>query len=181
MKTPRRRRTPEAARGEILDAAERVLSTHAPDAVGLAEVAGAAGVSLALVSHYFGTYVGVVDAVLERRRAAVRVGVLARLAQADAPDVDELLAALFEALSDRAFVRLSLWALAAERPSASEAFPVGALGQAPSPAFDRGVRQALGAMLRAYVTPAAAPPPPTAATSARAPGRPHSTKSSSLP
>ena len=50
MKTPRRRRTPEAARGEILDAAERVLSTRAPDAVGLAEVAGAAGVSLALLS-----------------------------------------------------------------------------------------------------------------------------------
>lgn len=208
MKTPRRRRTPEAARGEILDAAERVLSTRAPDAVGLAEVAGAAGVSLALVSHYFGTYVGVVDAVLERRRAAVRAAVLARLARADEPDVDELLGALFEALSDRAFVRLSLWALAAERPSASEAFPVGAqglrmladgfaerlgdrsaatrrrieqalviagsaawgyvvardgwlgaLGHAPSPTFDRGVRKALGAMLRAHVTPAAAPPP----------------------
>jgi AcrR family transcriptional regulator len=207
MKPPRRRRDPEAARGELLDAAERLLSTRAPDAVGLADIAREAGVSHALVSHYFGTYVGVVDAVLERRRVAARTRVLARLTAADALDPDELLSMLFEVLSDATFVRLSLWAIAAERPSARAAFPlpaqglrimaegiaarlgdgravtrrrieqalviacsaawgyvvareswVGALGKAPSPAFDRGLRRALGEMLRGFVaaTPGAA-------------------------
>lgn len=200
MKTSRRRRTPEAARGEILDAAERVFSTRSPDAAGLAVIATEAGVSLALVSHYFGTYVGLVDAVLERRRAAVRGRALERIANSIELDLDELIATLFEALSDRTFVRLTLWALSAERPSANEGFPVeaqglrllargfvarigdrrpatrrrveralvlgvsaawgfvvaregwaGALGQEATPAFDRGVREALAEMLRGYV------------------------------
>lgn len=128
MKPARRRRDPEEARGEILDAADRLLAERPPDAVGLADIARDAGVSHALVSHYFGTYVGVVDAVLERRRAAVRARVVARIAKADLVDPDELVDALFEALSDRPFVRLTLWALAAERPSASETFPLHAQG-----------------------------------------------------
>lgn len=206
MKTTRRRRPPEAARGEILDAAERLLAAQAPDAVGLVDVAREAGVSHALVSHYFGTYVGVVDAVLERRRAAVRAVALARLAAVDALEPDALVDVLFEALSDRSFVRLSLWAMAVERPSASAALTMSsqgmrmladgiaarlgdrraatrrrieqalvigcsaawgyvvareswmaALGHAPSPAFDRGLRRALGEMLRAFT--ASTPPP----------------------
>ena len=128
MKPPRRRREPEEARGEILDAAERRLSERPPEAVGLADIAREAGVSHALVSHYFGTYVGVVDAVLERRRAAVRARIVSRIAKADLVDPDELIDAVFEALSDRTFVRLTLWALAAERPSASETFPLHAQG-----------------------------------------------------
>lgn len=128
MKPARRRRDPEEARGEILDAADRLLAERPPDVVGLADIAREAGVSHALVSHYFGTYVGVVDAVLERRRAAVRARVVARIAKADLVDPDELVDAVFDALSDRTFVRLTLWALAAERPSASETFPLHAQG-----------------------------------------------------
>ena len=124
MKSPRRRRAPEEARREILDAADRLLALRPPDEVGLADIAHDAGVSHALVSHYFGTYVGVVDAVLERRRAAVRDRITARIAKADLVDPDELIDAAFEALSDRTFVRLTLWALAVERPSASETFPL---------------------------------------------------------
>ncbi len=128
MKPPRRRREPEEARGEILDAAERLLNERPPEAVGLADIAREAGVSHALVSHYFGTYVGVVDAVLERRRAAVRARIVARIAKADLVDPEELVDATFDALSDRTFVRLTLWALAAERPSASGTFPLHAQG-----------------------------------------------------
>ncbi len=128
MKPARRRRDPEEARGEILDAADRLLAERPPDLVGLADIARGAGVSHALVSHYFGTYVGVVDAVLERRRAAVRARIVARIAKADLVDPDELIEAVFDALSDRTFVRLTLWALGAERPSASETFPLHAQG-----------------------------------------------------
>src|SRR5262249_27617645 len=69
---PRRRRTPERARQEILDAAERVFARSQPDQVGLKEVAREAGVSHALITHYFGTYAGLLEAALERRIRATR-------------------------------------------------------------------------------------------------------------
>ena len=60
------RRSPEEARTLILDAADAVFREHLPDAVGLKEVAKAAGVSHALVTHYFGTYANLVEAALEK-------------------------------------------------------------------------------------------------------------------
>ncbi|HZJ68032.1 MAG TPA: helix-turn-helix domain-containing protein [Kofleriaceae bacterium] len=49
---PRVRRSPEEARTHILDAADAVFRDHLPDAVGLREIAVAAGVSHGLVTHY---------------------------------------------------------------------------------------------------------------------------------
>ena len=124
VQPPRRRRDPETARAEILDAAERVLAGSRPDAVGLKEVASAAGVSHALVSHYFGTYVELVDEVLARRVRALRAAALGRLADpARLVDTEGLLDALFGTLEDPLYVRLSLWAMAAERPSGYVSFP----------------------------------------------------------
>ncbi len=204
---PRRRRDPETARAEILDAAERVLATQPPSAVGLKEVAEAAGVSHGLVSHYFGTYVELVEEVLLRRHRQIRTAALARFAERADVEIDEnaLLDALFRALDDPLYVRLSLWSLAAERPSGSpsllfreqgmrqfaeaavahvrltrpEKDPValrermelalvianasaygfviardawmGALGRAPSPAFEEALRRGLGSMLRRFL------------------------------
>ena len=56
----RRRRSPELARQELLDAAERLFRDLPPDQVGLKDIGREADVSHALVTHYFGTYVGVV-------------------------------------------------------------------------------------------------------------------------
>lgn len=120
----RRRRDPETARAEILDAAERVLSTSPPDTVGLKEVAAEAGVSHALVSHYFGTYAELVDEVLVRRIRTLRQQALEKLADPDMlVDEGALLDTLFGALKDPLYVRLSLWSLAAERPSGHVPFP----------------------------------------------------------
>src|SRR5215813_12722092 len=80
----RRRRPPELARQEILDAAERVFAGFQPDQVGLKEVAREAGVSHALITHYFGTYAGLIDAALERRTRATRESILARLREPEA-------------------------------------------------------------------------------------------------
>ena len=124
VEAPRRRRDPETARAEILDAAERVLASSPPDAVGLKEVARTAGVSHALVSHYFGTYVELVDEVLVRRIRRLRARALERVADPGALlDTEGLLDMLFEALEDPLYVRLSLWALAAQRPSGYVSFP----------------------------------------------------------
>src|SRR5687768_3387856 len=76
---PRRRRSPELARQEILDASERVFVDFQPDQVGLKEVAREAGVSHALITHYFGTFANMIEAVLERRVGGLRARILEKL------------------------------------------------------------------------------------------------------
>lgn len=111
------RRSPEEARTLILDAAERVFAGHLPDAVGLKEIAGEAGVSHALVTHYFGTYAKLVESALERRFTKVREGLVRQLLGAvdDDADTTKLLAAYRHALAvgaaDPLTVRLGAWAL----------------------------------------------------------------------
>lgn len=122
-RAPRRRRAPEVARQEILDAAERVFVEFQPDQVGLKDVAREAGVSHALITHYFGTYAGLIEAALERRIRALREGMLERLRAAGAlARPGELLEILFRALEDPIHLRLTRWMLASERPSAAHAF-----------------------------------------------------------
>jgi AcrR family transcriptional regulator len=119
---PRRRRSPELARQEILDAAERVFAASQPDQVGLKEVAREAGVSHALITHYFGTYAGLLEATLERRQRKLREVVLARLREPEALGRhNELLEILFRTLQDPVHLRLMRWLLASERPAASNA------------------------------------------------------------
>ena len=117
------RRTPELARRELLDAAERLYAEHTPDEVGLKDVAREAGVSHALVTHYFGTYGGLVEATLERRIRALRERVLTRLAEAQTLALPvELLGLLFESLSDPVHLKLIKWVVASERADAIRTF-----------------------------------------------------------
>ena len=119
----RRRRPPEQARTELLDAAERVFAAAQPDQVGLKDVAREAGVSHALITHYFGTYAGLVEATLERRVRALRATMLERLKEAGALSRPaELLATLFRTLEDPVHLRLTTWLMASARPAATHAF-----------------------------------------------------------
>jgi AcrR family transcriptional regulator len=119
----RRRRTPELARTEILDAAERVFRELQPDQSGLKDVARAAGVSHALITHYFGTYGGLIEATLERRIRTLREAMLQRLRDAGVlARPAELLAMLFRGLEDPVHLRLIRWVLASERETAANAF-----------------------------------------------------------
>lgn len=119
----RRRRSPEEARTEILDAADRVFVEFQPDQVGLKEVAREAGISHALITHYFGTYAGMIEAVLERRIRALRERMMERMREAGALGKPaELLQLLFRGLADPVHLRLTKWMLASERPSAAHAF-----------------------------------------------------------
>ena len=158
QRIPRRRRAPEQARRELLDAAERVFAEFQPDRVGLKEIARAAGVSHALVTHYFGTYAGLVEATLERRVRALREEMLVRVREVGAlAQPARLLAILFHALTDPVHLRLMRWLLASERPSASHVFAfadqgmqrialeVGKalLGRSPAPAELHAIENAL--------------------------------------
>lgn len=120
----RRRRSPEVARQELLDAAERVFALRAPEEVGLKEVAREAGVSHALITHYFGTYGGLIEATLQRRLVGLRETMLERL-RAE-PTVlqrpEELIAILFRSFDDPVHLRLMKWMVSHERMEGIHAF-----------------------------------------------------------
>ncbi len=129
--TPKKRvrRTPEDARALILDAAEGVFRARLPDAVGLVDVARAAGVSHALITHYFGTYEALVEAALERRVGVVREQLVAAAVKgfSDQADTGSLLVqyreALASAVTDPVTVRLAVWAVLSGRSTAADFFP----------------------------------------------------------
>jgi AcrR family transcriptional regulator len=129
-----------------MDAAERVFAHHLPEDAGLQRVAAEAGTSHALITHYFGTYRGLVEATLQRRVRAVRARVLERLGgEAVLGRADELLAMLFESLADPVHLRLLRWLLAGERGD------VTALGLE-----DRGLRVVAARIADVLVAPASA-------------------------
>jgi AcrR family transcriptional regulator len=111
----RRRRTPELARQELLDAAERVFARDQPDRVGLKEVAREAGTSHALITHYFGTYAGLIEAALERRHRLVRQRIVDELrAEGALARPTELIGMLLTAFADPVHLRLLRWRIAQE-------------------------------------------------------------------
>ncbi len=119
----RTRRPPEVSRQLLLDAAEKLFGELPPDQVGLKDVAREAGVSHALITHYFGTYAGLVQATLERRLAALRDEVRVRLGEAGALErPEELLGMLFQSLENPVHLRLMKWLAASDRQTAIHAF-----------------------------------------------------------
>src|SRR5689334_5494836 len=89
----RRRRSPEVARMELPAAAGPTCAKHPPDEVGLKDIARDAGTSHALITHYFGTYGGLVEEAPQRRILRLREQMAARLVEAGAMERrDELLA-----------------------------------------------------------------------------------------
>jgi len=124
----RARRTPEEARAHILDAADRVFARHLPDAVGLKEIGKEAGVSHALVTHYFKTYAGLVEAALERRFAQLRLSLVNQLfvvldAKAGVAEMlAEYRAAIARDAADPVTVRLAAWAMMSGRTAEADFF-----------------------------------------------------------
>ncbi|WP_460339505.1 TetR/AcrR family transcriptional regulator [Actinoallomurus acanthiterrae] len=106
----RRRRTPEQAREEILDAATDLIARHGPDGVGLRRIADAVGVTHGLVTHYFGTYRALVQAVLQRENERQRERVRERMrADNGVPYAEGMTKVLFDTLADERYVRLWTW------------------------------------------------------------------------
>jgi AcrR family transcriptional regulator len=120
----RLRRDPKLSREEILSAAERLMTEKGPDAVGLKDVAKEAGVSHALVSHYFGTYESLVEEVLSRGLVLLSDAVLAKMNEEGLPKTPgELLERLFSVIDTPGYVRLTTWALLSGRLQGPNAFP----------------------------------------------------------
>jgi len=112
---PRPRRSPEEAKRTILEAARQLLAERGPDAVGLKDVARAAGVSHALVSHYFGTYGELVEAVMEAHVLSYRAELLSEITRSPDASPAAWLDRLFEQIADPLHARLSMWAVLSGR------------------------------------------------------------------
>ena len=138
----RKRRAPEQARGELIEAAERLLSERGPDAVGLREVARAAGVSHGLITHYFKTYEGLVEAVFAQRAERITHDVVAKLNAAKAaPSAAELVRWLLATVSEPVHLRLVAWAVLSGRSRRVDFLPGRVLGLR---AISDAIRQAAG-------------------------------------
>jgi len=122
--TPRVRRSPDEARLLIFDAAEHIFARFLPDEVGLKEIAGEAGVSHGLVTHYFGTYDALVEATLARRLDAARTEVLERLVAVafDSGQEFALLRVLMEMFRDPVVMRLLTWTILRGRSNGTDFF-----------------------------------------------------------
>jgi AcrR family transcriptional regulator len=84
--------------------------------VGLVDVAREAGVSHALVSHYFKTFEGLVEAVVHQHIGGLAAAMLERLSSAaDTLETRELLREVFALHDDPLFVRVGLWVLLLNR------------------------------------------------------------------
>ena len=105
---PRVRRSPEAARENILAAAEALLVEHGPQAIKLADVAKAAGVVHANVIHHFGSISGVETALMERMIRQLADKIIASFNGEDAaPGFGAQ--ALFDAFQAKGAARLAAW------------------------------------------------------------------------
>jgi AcrR family transcriptional regulator len=103
------RRTSEAARENILNAAERLLAASGPQSLKLADVAGEAGVANASVLHHFGS-IGAMQVALAERMIADLVTRILAINEAGGGGPSPVSAnALFDAFEERGAARLSAW------------------------------------------------------------------------
>ena len=108
---PRRaRRSPQAARDNILSAAEALLVEKGPQALKLTDVAARAGIAHATVLHHFGAIADVQTALMERmiRQLVDRIVEAHRGASDERrPQIGQR--ALFDAFEAKGVARLAAW------------------------------------------------------------------------
>jgi len=103
----RKRRTPEKARADILDAAEARLQQLGLEGLNVVGVAEDAGLSHASVIHHFGNTAGMRKALAERMTEALLGDLVGALKNNTEPQ--EILAALFHAMIGGGHAKLFAW------------------------------------------------------------------------
>jgi AcrR family transcriptional regulator len=108
------RRNPEEARAHILEAAIRVISKRGAHAVGLKDVALEAGVSHALVTHYFKTYEALVDNAVAQTVARLRAKLIETAIATENPSPATMVQVYLDTALEPWYGRLASWALFSE-------------------------------------------------------------------
>lgn len=119
----RRRRNPEDAQNEILDAAEALLIAEGPSAVTLKRVATAVGISHPGVLHHFRSAERLREALHDRTSSQIRNDLLMLVDGATLADRQAALIKAMTALADPRKGRLLAWLVASGRdpfPDADE-------------------------------------------------------------
>lgn len=109
VKRPRARRSPQAARENILAAAESLLLEKGPQALKLTDVAARAGIAHATVLHHFGSIGDVQTALMERMIRQLVTQILEGETTGEATAPETSARALFDAFENRGAARLAAW------------------------------------------------------------------------
>lgn len=105
----RKRRSAEAARSEILTAAESRLQHHGLEGLNVVDVAADCGMSHATVLHHFGNTAGMRRALVEHMTDRLLRDIITELQRDPTPEPPEILARLFNALSRSGHAKLLAW------------------------------------------------------------------------
>jgi len=110
---PRRRRSPEVARKEILDAAQQRLAAGGPDAIRLQDIAADVGISHPTILHHFGSRNGLLVALDDRAIRALTEDVEAMMrGPVDLSSGVDLVERLAETMNQQGLARLiAFWAM----------------------------------------------------------------------
>jgi AcrR family transcriptional regulator len=104
------RRSPEQAREHILESAIRTLSHLGPASCTLKDVAADAGISHALITHYFGTYEALVEAAVGEAMRQLRERLLTHLLKLQKPNPAALAQLYLDLALEPWYGRLASWA-----------------------------------------------------------------------
>lgn len=131
-KPPRRRRTAEQARREILDAAEKQLSRAGPDSIRLQDVARDVGVSHPTVLHHFGSRDELVRAVVERAFETLQSELVGAFQMTEIHERETLtlLNRVSHTLGERGFARLLAWLVLTNEPAKATIAPIRVVAEA---------------------------------------------------
>lgn len=109
------RRSADEARRLILDAAEERLAAQGPEGIRLQDIARDVGISHPAILHHFESREGLVRALIARTSTQLRDKMLTALQNKhngeDVVEANQLIANVFETLSDRGTARLLSWML----------------------------------------------------------------------
>lgn len=123
LETPKRiRRSPEAAKLAILEAAERQLIEGGPNSVRIQHIAAELGVTAAAVNHHFGTRDVLIDSVrrFSARRLLTDIDAILEAWDVEQLDMNRLGDLFRKTYSDRGSSRLIFWvALSGRKPQGS--------------------------------------------------------------
>ncbi len=129
-KPKRRRRTPESARREILDAAGRRLKNDGPDGLRLQSIAGDLGISHSSILHHFGSRDGLLDALaIDAFRLLERDLKRAFEVPSEGDPATDLFEKVARVLGEQGHARLLAWQLMNGRPLLDSAPTRRALGR----------------------------------------------------
>lgn len=121
---PRRRRSAEVARHEILDAAQRLLSNKGPEAIRLQDIARDVGISHPTILHHFGSRDGLIRALDVRAIHALTDDVAEMLQSQEAPNSGvELVERVAQTMDQQGLARLIAWWAMREPEPEPESLP----------------------------------------------------------